>query len=287
MANVTNTVTPKVDTRVKPIYSVSLSEETYGDHVPVTLQGGLRSNIAKAAMMGFGGVEIHTHTPQRFDWDEIQGITAKHGMVVTALGTGLEYAVNGLSFTSEDDSVRKRTRQRFFEFISAAARMNAVVFLGLCRGKAPRYSDRERFIERLSRELSPLADMADRLDVTLALEPIVFYLTNILNNTAETIEFLESRKLSSIGLLLDTHHMFIEDRNYIQSFRDACDRIVYIHVSDSSRRHVGSGNVDFTAVGDVLKEIDYDHPISAETLPVPSGEESARTTLAWMKSVWG
>ena len=272
--------------RTVPIFSVSISDETYGDASPITLQGGFEKNLLIASQMGFGGVEIQTHTPSRFDWTKLEDTVLKNNLMVTAFGTGLEYGVNHLCFTSSDSSIRKQINERFKEYIKLASRFGSVVFIGLCRGTAPSYAERQKYLNMLKNEIEPLYEYASSMGVVLVLEPIVFYLTNLLNTTQEAMEFLDVSNFKNIRLLLDTHHMFIEDKDYIQSFRDAGNLIAHIHISDSNRCYAGAGNVDYTAVGAVLKEIGYTHPVSLETLPIPTGEVAAKKSLEWMQGVW-
>ena len=40
----------------KPIFTVSVSEEVYGDYSPITLQGGIRAGMETAAKLGYEGV---------------------------------------------------------------------------------------------------------------------------------------------------------------------------------------------------------------------------------------
>ena len=270
----------------RPQFSVSISEEFYGDNAPITLQGGLIAGIEKAARLGFDSVEMHIHTPAHHHVDRIAEVAEHCGVTVSAIGTGLEYTINGLCFTSPDNEVRSKTQERFKEHIDVASTFNAVVFLGLCRGTAPSFDARDEYLDRLAREFILLAEYADQKGVILAFEPIVFYLTNLINTTQEALEFLKRPGLNSLQLLLDTHHMYIEDKDMTASFVEASDRIAHIHISDSNRQYAGSGNVDYEAVGAVLKEIGYTKAVSLETIPFPSGEESARRSLAWMQSVW-
>ncbi len=271
----------------RPIFSVSVTDKFYGDSTPITLQEeGLRTNLELAKEIGYEGVELQLHTPSNYVWDKIADQTEELGLKVTAFGTGLEYGVNGLSFTSKDETIRKKTRERFMEYITVASKFDASVFLGLCRGTSGRFSTTKQYLDVLHQELVPLCEYAQSLDVTLVLEPIVFYLTTLLNTTQETLEFMQRPGLENIELLLDTHHMFIEDTDYIQSFRDAAGKIGHLHISDSNRKYPGYGNVDYTAVGNVLKEIGYMNPVSLETLPFPTGEEAAKFSLDWMKSTW-
>jgi sugar phosphate isomerase/epimerase len=81
--------------------------------------------------------------------------------------------------------------------------------------------------------------------------------------------------------------MFIEDSDMIDSFRRTAGKIAHVHISDSNRRYPTGGNVDYGAVGAVLKEIGYTGAVSLEILPLPDGLQAARNGIAWMKSVWG
>lgn len=268
-------------------FGLAISEEVLGDGAPVLLQGGLTAAMKQAAELGFDNVEIHIRNPREFDGDALLETARRHKLTISAVGTGLEYSLNGLNLTSPDRDCRRRMAQRYREHIDLAARLGAVVFVGLCRGKAPDFISRENYLDRFYDELVPIADYARERGVVLALEPIVFYLTNLLNTTEETLLFLERPGLEDVELLLDTHHMFIEDRSMVRSFRACRERIAHIHISDSNRRYPGGGNIDYDRVGKTLKEIEYDRSVSLEVLPYPSGEEAARRGVAWMRSIWG
>lgn len=270
----------------KPTMSVSMSEDVYGESTAITLQGDLTKRFKDASEMGYDSVEIQLHTPSLYDPENLLSLAEQYNLSVSAIGTGLESAINGLFFTSEDEEIRMKTRQRFFEHIDLAAHFGSVVFLGLCRGKAPSSSEIAAYLDTLASELIPIAEYAEKKNVVLAFEPIVFYMTNLLNTTMESLEFLERPGLEAIQLLLDTHHMYIEDKDMFESFKAAAPRTAHVHISDSNRQYAGSGNVDFDKVGKVLKEINYSKSVSLECLPLPSGEEAALRTIRWMKQVW-
>ena len=206
---------------------------------------------------------------------------------IAAVGTGLEYSLNGFSLTSPDAGLRNRMSARLKGHIDLAEKFDAVVFLGLCRGKAPDYNTREEYLNRLAEELRPIACYAHERGVILGFEPIVFYLTNLLNTTQETLEFLDRPGLQDIQILLDTHHMSIADKDMDESLRMCKGRIAHLHISDSNRQCPGSGNIDYDMVGNTLKEIGYDRAVSLEILPYPSGEQGALNGIEWMRSIWG
>ncbi len=268
-------------------YGVAISEEELGDGASVLLQGGIEKGIIQASGMGFDCVELHIRNPKDLDPARILDTSARYGVGVAAIGTGLEFGLNGLNLSSEDPELRNRMSVRLCEHIDFAAHFGAVVFLGLIRGKCARYRDRSACLDRLAEELIPIASYAAGKNVVLAFEPIAFYYTTLLNTTAETLEFLRRPGLETIQLLLDTHHMYIEDKDMDASWRQCAGRIAHVHISDSNRQYPGSGNVDYARVAKSLDGIGYEAAVSLETLPYPSGEEAALRGLSWMRSVWG
>jgi sugar phosphate isomerase/epimerase len=268
----------------KYCYGVAVSEEYLGENAPVPYQGSIEKGIIKASEQGFDCVELQIREPASFNIERLKAISLETGVEIAAFGTGLEYSLGGLSFTSPDVEIRKKIRKRFFEFIEIASELDAIVFLGLCRGSSPVWSMREEYLERLYNELIPLVEAASKNKVILAFEPVVFYLTNLLNSTEETLEFLTRPGLEDVQLLLDTHHMSIEDKNMERAFTLCQGKIAHIHISDSNRRYPGSGNIDYDLISNVLDRTGYRGCLSLEVLPFPSGEDAAVKGLAYMKS---
>jgi len=269
-------------------YCVAVSNEILGDNAPVPLQGDLESVFASAAEIGFDSVELHARNPESLDVDCLRSLCTEYDLRIAALGTGLEYSLNGNNLTSPDEKIRRKMSERLKCYIDLAGSLTAVVFLGLCRGRSPSFNGIPAHLEILAVELVELAAYARARGVVLTLEPIVFYLTNLLTTTSECVEFVTSRPgLKTIGLLLDTHHMYIEDGDLPSAFRMAADKIAHIHISDSNRRYPGGGHIDYEVVARTLKEIGYAHAVSLEIVPFPNGIEAARNGLAWMKRTWG
>lgn len=268
-------------------YGIAVSEEELGDGSSVPLQGGIEKGIGRASEMGFDCVELHIRNPKDLDARRILELSDRHKVRVAAIGTGLEFGMNGLNLSAEDPGLRSRMAARLREHIDFAACFGAVVFLGLVRGKCARFQERGGCLDRLAAELVPIAAYAAERKVVLAFEPIAFYYTTLLNTTQETLEFLARPGLESIQLLLDTHHMHIEDKDLDESWRQCAGRIAHVHISDSNRQYPGSGNVDYARVAKSLDAIGYEGAVSLEILPYPSGEEAALKGLAWMRGVWG
>lgn len=271
----------------KVSFCTAVSDEILGEGAPVPLQGDFAETFALAAELGFDSVELHIRNPASYDAGRLKSLCAKHGLRISAIGTGLEYSLNKNCLTSGDPAVRREMASKLRAYVDLAAEFDAVVFLGLLRGKAPTYAEVPAYLDLFARELVEIVSYADARKVRLGLEPIVFYLTNLINTTEDGLDFIKRPGLGSIEFLLDTHHMFIEDSDMIESFRKTAGKIAHIHISDSNRRYPGGGNVDYRAVGEVLKDIAYAGAVSLEIIPHPDGLQAAKKGISWMKSVWG
>jgi sugar phosphate isomerase/epimerase len=267
-------------------FGVAVSQEVLGDGASVPLQGGIAAGMATAAALGFDCVELHLRNPADFDVGELARLAADTGVRIAAIGTGLEYSLNGLSLTSDDPAIRRLAVERMRQHIDLAAQFGAVVFLGLIRGKCGRRVRLADCLDRLAEQLAPLAAYAAEKRVPTGIEPVAYYFSDLLNTTAETIDFLRRPGLESIGLLLDTHHIHLEERDVEAGFRHCAGRVTHVHFSDSNRRYPGAGAIDFARAARTLDSIGYRGAVSLEILPSPSGEEAARRGLARMRELW-
>ena len=267
-------------------FGVTVSEEMLGEGAPVLFQGGIVAGMEKAAALGFDSVEIHIRNPQELDPQALLGACARTGVRIAAIGTGLEFGKNGLNLTSDDPEMRQRATARMREHIDLAAHFGAVVFFGLIRGRCGQRARLPEYLDRLAEGFAALSAYAVEMEVPTGLEPVAYYFSDILNTTDETLAFLERPGLERIGLLLDTHHIYLEDKDMAASLRKCAGRITHFHLSDSNRRYPGAGNVDFDLAARVLNDIGYAGAVSLEVLPIPSGEEAAKRGLAWMRRAW-
>lgn len=266
-------------------FGVAISEEVLGEKAPVLFQGGILQGMAQAAELGFGSVELHVRDPHTLDAAAISARAEALGLKVAAIGTGLENSRNGHCMTAPDAAERRAALDAMLRHIEFAAHFDAVVFIGLIRGEAGRYALKPEKLELFAAELRPLAQAARDAGVRTGLEPVAYYFSDLLNTTAETVAFLEEHDLS-LGLLLDTHHMYLEDPDLADAFRLAGDRITHVHASDSNRRAPGAGNVDYEVVARSLQQLNYTGALSLEVLPLPDGTSAAKAGLLELQRTW-
>jgi len=251
----------------------------------VAFKGDFEANVAKIAGWGYDGVELAIRDPRLVDAAELQRVVGGHGLAVPAIGTGQAWGEEKLSFTSNDASVRRAAIERISSHIPLAARLNAVVILGLIRGITPAGQSHERSMEYLVEAIRECAAAAAGTGVRFALEPMNRYETDLIHTVAQGLDLIERIGAGNFGLLLDTFHMNIEEPVIEDSIRACGDRIFHFHVADSNRWYPGAGHLAFGAILETLGATGYEGFVSGEFKPLPDADTAAERGIRYLRGV--
>jgi sugar phosphate isomerase/epimerase len=251
----------------------------------VAFKGDLEAGVAKIAAWGYDGVELAIRDPALVQIDGIERLVSDHGLVVPAIGTGQAWGEEGLSFTSDDPKVRQAAIDRVKSHIPVAARLDAVVILGLIRGITPSGQTRERSMEYLVEAIRECTATAASSGVRFALEPLNRYETDLIHTVAEGLDLVERVGADNFGLLLDTFHMNIEEPDIEQSIRSCGRGIFHFHVADSNRWYPGAGHIDFRTTLQTLRDTGYEGFVSGEFMPMPDADTAARRCIDHLRSL--
>jgi sugar phosphate isomerase/epimerase len=253
----------------------------------VAFKGDFDANVAKIAGWGYDGVELAVRDPKLVKAGELGRVVAAHGLEVPAIGTGQAWGEEGLSFTSDDESIRSAAIDRIASHVPLAEHLGATVILGLIRGITPKGQTHERSMEYLVEAIRACAQAASGTGVRFALEPMNRYETDLVHSAREGLELVERVGSDRFGLLLDTFHMNIEEASIGESIREAAERIFHFHVADSNRWHPGAGHLDFRQILDALERTGYDGFVSGEFMPEPDADTAARRAIEHLRSLHG
>ena len=251
----------------------------------VALKGDFEANVAKIAGWGYDGVELAIRDPRLVDAGELERVVGGHGLAVPAIGTGQAWGEEKLSFTSDDASVRAAAIERIKSHVPLAARLNAVIILGLIRGITPGGQTHERSMEYLVEAIKECAASAAGTGVRFALEPMNRYETDLIRTSAEALALVECIGADNFGVLLDTFHMNIEEPAIEGSIRVCGDRIFHVHVADSNRWHPGAGHLDFESILDALSAVGYAGFVSGEFMPLPDADTAAGKGIVFLREI--
>ncbi|WP_210485417.1 sugar phosphate isomerase/epimerase family protein [Microvirga antarctica] len=140
---------------------------------------------------------------------------------------------------------------------------NPLVFAG----RAPQpVSEAERLDrkERCVVGLQAAGRHAQQAGITLAVEPLNRFESDVLCTTQQAVELLDAVGHPSVQLMLDTFHMHMEEASIPEAIRLGGKRLVHFQANENHRGFPGTGSTDWVAVGRALHDIAYDGPISLE-----------------------
>ncbi|MCJ7554500.1 MAG: sugar phosphate isomerase/epimerase, partial [Ignavibacteriaceae bacterium] len=165
-------------------------------------EGQLSENISKIKMYGYDGIELAVRDPKLLDLTQLNSVLKKNNLPVPAIGTGQAYGEEGLSLTHPDKEIREKAIERIKSQMKFAENFNAVVIIGLMRGKRDPDLSHEIVESWLIEALSECASSNEKINI--AIEPINSYETNLINTVNSGLLFLEKVNKKNVGLLLDT-----------------------------------------------------------------------------------
>ncbi|HVL25804.1 MAG TPA: sugar phosphate isomerase/epimerase family protein [Thermomicrobiales bacterium] len=241
----------------------------------------IRERAPQVAAMGFDAIELPLETAVDWSAREVKPILDATGLapgVCAAMGPGRD-------LTTDDARTVDGTQSYLRSCIEHAAAIGASVVSGPIytpTGQTGAISadDRARKLELLVKNFAPVLEIAGAHGVRLALEPLNRFETSLFNTVAQTMALIDAVGHPALGLLLDTFHMNIEERDIGAAIRLAGDRLVHVHACGNDRGAPGHDGIDWTAVRDALRDIGYAGAVTIESFT------SANKTLATAASIW-
>lgn len=251
----------------------------------VAFKGNLAANLAKIAGWGYDGVELAIRDPRLVDAGELCDLIAAHSLTVPAIGTGQAWGEERLSFSDPDPAVRRAAVDRVRSHVPLAARLDAVIIIGLLRGIIQPGVDSAQAWAWVVDALRECCEEAGRAGVRIALEPINRYETALVNGVAQGLELIEEVAAPNLGLLFDTFHANIEEPSIEGSLAAVGSRLYHVHVADSNRWHPGAGHLDFARFLAALRETGYAGFVSGEFMPLPDADTAAARGIQHLRTI--
>ena len=267
------------------LVGITVSAEKLSPSAPVVFTGDLEYAARRCAELGYDGLELQLRDPDSLDRNLLFSLLERYGLRVSAIATGLEYTLGGLSMISDDEKVRAELRRRIFADIALAQQLGCPVIVGCIRGNIPAASDRERFLVRFREEMLLYSNEAQERGVNIVLEAINFYINNYLCTVQETCDFIDSLGRENVKVHVDTHHMAIEENDMIRAVELAGKRIGYVHLAENNRMYPGNSCIDFPGVLKALEKTGYKGWVTFEIIPEPDADTAAAKSIEYIASI--
>jgi len=226
---------------------------------PLLYPGELDRAVHELAGLGYTGIELSLRTPEDIDKRELYAQLDRHGLVLSSIATGQSYLEDGYSLFAEDSGIRRLTTDRIKRFIELVEPFRGAVILGGIKG-ALTGTDREKQYAGGCDAIDSCLEYAEKHQVTLLLEAINRYETNLFNTVEACLDFAEQRNSPYLKILPDTFHMNIEE-------------------ADSNRLAPGMGHLDFSSLLRDTAAYTSLRYLGVEVLPLPDSRVCAETAI--------
>jgi len=213
--------------------------------------------------LGFAGVELNMLDPEKIVPDDLEEFLHNYGLKFTMLATGATAKKRGLSLSSEDEQVRRRSVSECRSFIDFAARFRAGVIMGYLKGgPAADPHQARRSIEESLREVVPRAIEKQVPFLVEATNRYESSIVNTLDDAQALITVFAENPI--VQMLPDTFHMNIEEKDMFASLEKHRKHYSNLHISDNNRFFPGFGAIRFADLFDFLRSIDYSGMVAIE-----------------------
>ena len=243
-----------------------------------------RSAIEKAKASGYDLIEILFMDPDSIDVAMTRKLLDEYDLKAGAsLGLSVDTDVS-----SEDDLAVAAGRKVLAKAARIGGELGLVYLGGVVYGALNKYRApvTERGRANSVAAVAELCDTAAAAGIPVGLEVVNRYESNLLNTAAQAMEYIAEVGSSNLYVHLDTYHMNIEESGMLEPVLTCGDRLGYVHIGESHRGYLGSGNVDFGSLFRGLRAIDYTGPITFESFSSTVVDPNLSYTLAIWRNLW-
>jgi D-psicose/D-tagatose/L-ribulose 3-epimerase len=231
--------------------------------------------------IGFDILEICVEDPATIDAPAIHDRAARTGVSVTICGAfGPDR-----DLSSEDAAVRQAGFSYLERCIDFASELKSPFVSGpmyAAVGNTRLLDERARGDqwERAVGSLKRAAAYAAGRGVKLAIEPLNRFETDLVNTVDQGLRLIDDVEADNVGLLLDTFHMNIEEKDIPAAIRRAAGRIVEFHASSNDRGTPGDDHLPWRDIATALSDVGFEGPVVIEAF-TPEIKEIAKAVSIW------
>lgn len=243
-----------------------------------------REAIKNSAEAGYGLIEIPALDPKSIDIDHTKATLKEFGLKgACSLGLSFDADIN-----NENPDIVKKGEARLIEALNVVEKLGGdylggVIFSALGKYKLPPTTKaRDNAIAALKR----LAITAQSKGITLGLEPVNRYESNLLNTGRQALDMIKDIGEPNVVVHLDIYHMNIEEQNLVSPVLEAGKQLGYVHIGASHRGPLGSGNIDFDSFFGALAKIGYKGTITFESFSSTVVSPDLSSTLGIWRNLW-
>jgi D-psicose/D-tagatose/L-ribulose 3-epimerase len=249
-------------------------------YTPTWDEAGARKAFEKAAKFGYDFVEVLIFDPNSIDVKMTARLSNEYGVGVAA---GLCGTLTS-DLSNPDPVIAKRGEQWIEKAIAVTRDMGATMLGGPSYSAVHRYAlpPSEQARTNAVKAYKRLSKKAITAGVRIGLEALNRYESNFINTLDQANTFCKRVGSEAMFVHADMFHMNIEEGDIGKAIESVKDTLGYVHVAESHRGYLGTGNVDWKKFFGALNKIGYDGPILFEAFsPKVLGFDFAGFIALW------
>ena len=227
---------------------------------------------------GFDGIEATLIHPKNFQAAAIRQALKQNDLECTLCSV----LPKELSLLADDAATQRKTVAHLSDCIKLTAEAGATVIAGPLYSPVGFLPGRRRTNEEWKRAIENYQQLGPVLEanaVDLCIEPLNRFETFFLNTTADAVDLCNAVNHPRIGILWDTFHANIEEKNLGEALKSAAPRLKHLHTCENDRGIPGSGHVDWPGVFGAIAAINYNGWLTIESFGFASGDLAAAASI--------
>lgn len=260
-----------------------------------------RHAVASTARAGFDLLEVPLLDPSEVDAAMTARALAERGVTPTC-SLGLTFDTD---ISSEDVDTVQRGVDLLVDAVTAAAAMGSRYVGGPIYSAMDKYRRPPTAAGRANAvaALRTVAAAARERGVTLGLEPVNRYESNLVNTAEQALDLIaeidaadvaapgstdDAARRPGIVVHLDSYHMHIEQADMAGPVRRcaAAGRLGYVHVGESHRGYLGTGSLDLPGLFRALTDVGYTGPVVFESFSSAVVSPAFASALGLWRDLW-
>lgn len=203
---------------------------------------------------GYDGFELPMFDPKGSPWKAIGAHADGLGLKRTAVTVMPEHA----NPVSEDAAMRSAGIDHLKRCLDSCAEGGIETLCGPLYSPVGKLVGRGRNDDEFKWAVEGMRDAAEHAEqagVDLAVESLNRFETYVFNSVEDAARLVDEVNLPRFGLMYDTFHAHIEEKDQAQAIQTGGKRINHVHISENDRSTPGAGAVPWEAVFAALKGI--------------------------------
>jgi D-psicose/D-tagatose/L-ribulose 3-epimerase len=234
--------------------------------------------LRTVADLGFDGVEVSLLGMNDEKAIALGKAVKDHGLEVTC-STGLAPEQD---ITSVDADMREAGVEYLKWAIELTAKIGSSALVGVVFAPWGKFDPNNKS-SRAARSAAALGSLDGILKdngVVLGIEALNRFETDLVNTAKEAEAIASTSGSDRVGVLLDTFHLNMEEKDIRKSIAETSDKLVHFHVSENDRGVPGSGHIPWENVKAGLNDAGYNGWIVAEMFVV-AGNSASNDLNIW------